>query len=84
MDDEKLKFERWKWYWRDRVTESGEFPDLQRQWVIYNQILKQGGLNLRNTQNWKHEGPNRNSGGYWGMGRTTHVGFHPTQTNTFL
>ncbi|MBK6545837.1 MAG: T9SS type A sorting domain-containing protein [Saprospiraceae bacterium] len=84
LDDEKLKFERWKWYWRDRVTESGEFPDLQRQWVIYNQILKQGGLNLRNTQNWKHEGPNRNSGGYWGMGRTTHVGFHPTQTNTFF
>ncbi len=83
LDDEKLKFERWKWYWRDRVLEDGSFPDLGRQWALYKQIKVQCGLQSRVALNWKHEGPVRNTGGYWGMGRTTHVSFHPTQANTF-
>lgn len=84
LDDEKLKFERWKWFWRDRVTESGSFPDLQRQWQLFNQITQASQRTYRNAPTWKHEGPNRNSGGYWGMGRTTHVAFHPNQLNTFF
>lgn len=84
LDDEKLKFERWKWFWRDRVTEGGTFPDLQRQWQLYNQINHEALTTYRNAPSWKHEGPNRNSGGYWGMGRTTHITFHPNQLNTFF
>lgn len=83
LDDEKLKYERWKWYWRDRVTEDGEFPDLLRQYELYEHTLKQSAQSYRNPVSWKHEGPVRNTGGYWGMGRTTHVSFHPTQLNTF-
>lgn len=84
LDDDKLKFERWKWFWRDRVTEDGKFPDLQRQWQLYNQITHESNNLFRNAPSWKHEGPVRNSGGYWGMGRTTHIAFHPNQLNTFF
>lgn len=84
LDDEKLKFERWKWYWRDRVHSDGTVPDLHRQWLEYQSIVQHAQtIQSRNTPSWKHEGPVRNTGGYWGMGRTTHVSFHPTQANTF-
>jgi photosystem II stability/assembly factor-like uncharacterized protein len=83
LDDEKLKFERWKWYWRDRLTEDGKFPDLNRQWLLYNKVIKEAESGSRNVLNWKHEGPVRNVGGYWGMGRTTHIDFHPSQPNIF-
>ncbi len=83
LDDEKLKFERWKWYWRDRVLEDGSFPDLGRQWTLYKQLMSTSQMHSRSALNWKHEGPVRNTGGYWGMGRTTHVSFHPTQQNIF-
>ncbi len=83
LDDEKLKFERWKWYWRDRLTEDGKFPDLQRQWTLYNQVFRESRISNRNSFDWKHEGPVKNSGGYWGMGRATHVDFHPSLPNVF-
>ncbi len=83
LDDERLKFERWKWYWRDRLTEDGKFPDLQRQWSLYNEVIRDSKLNNRSAVMWKHEGPVKNSGGYWGMGRATHVDFHPSLSNIF-
>ncbi|MBK8955034.1 MAG: T9SS type A sorting domain-containing protein [Saprospiraceae bacterium] len=84
LDDDKMKFERWKWYWRDRVNEDGSFPDLLSQWQVYNQVSNESRSVLsRNIPQWKHEGPVKNTGGYWGMGRTTHVSFHPSQRNTF-
>lgn len=85
LDDDKLKFERWKWYWRDRVHEDGSFPDLLSHFNKYQLISKESGqVKARNVAQWKHEGPVKNTGGYWGMGRTTHVSFHPTQPNTFF
>lgn len=83
LDDQKLKFERWKWYWRDRLTDDGRFPDLQRQWNLYNQVIREAGINERSVAKWKHEGPVKNSGGYWGMGRTSGIAFHPTINNIF-
>lgn len=83
LDDEKLKFERWKWYWRDRLTEDGKFPDLQRQWALYNSITHDSKSINRSAVEWKHEGPVENSGGYWGMGRAVHIAFHPSLTNVF-
>ena len=85
LDDERVKLERWKWYWRNRLTEDGKFPDLSRRAEMYSSVQNESsGWNTRMVPSWKHEGPVRNTGGYWGMGRTTHIDFHPTQEATFF
>ena len=85
LDDKRVSLERWAWYWRDRLNEDGSFGDLSKQSEIYNAIANgPSKLSSRNALVWKHEGPVRNTGGYWGMGRTTHVAFHPTQPNTWF
>ncbi|MBK9272147.1 MAG: hypothetical protein IPM48_11175 [Saprospiraceae bacterium] len=82
QDNDRLRLERWAWYWRDRLNEDGSFPDLQAQLEVYKKVRSQS--NYRNSPVWKHEGPIRNTGGYWGMGRTTHIDFHPSQNATFF
>ncbi|MDQ3142212.1 MAG: hypothetical protein M3Q56_08195 [Bacteroidota bacterium] len=85
LDDEKVKLERWKWYWRDRVHPDGSFPDGAEQSILRKYAIKEAAnFNHRQAVNWKHEGPTRNTGGYWGMGRTTGIAFHPTQINTWF
>jgi len=86
LDNARMRYERWKWYWRDRLDENGNFPDLQRLSSIYDEALSnaQRSGHFRSAPNWKHEGPVRNTGGYWGMGRTTHIAFHPYEPNTFF
>ncbi len=85
LDDKRVSLERWAWYWRDRLNEDGSFGDLFKQSELYNAIANgPGKLSPRNALVWKHEGPVRNTGGYWGMGRTTHIAFHPTQPNTWF
>lgn len=84
LDNERLRLERWAWYWRDRLNEDGSFPDISRQHEMYKTVRKESKQQTsREEKNWKHEGPVRNTGGYWGMGRTTHIDFHPTQPGTF-
>lgn len=82
QDNERLRLERWAWYWRDRLNDDGSFPDLQRQQLLYKSVKSQSAYRM--GLDWKHEGPVRNTGGYWGMGRTTHIDFHPTQNATFF
>ena len=85
-DNAFVKYQRWKWYWRDRVLTDGSFPDLGAQWMeaqkyfAGNTAQDRGGSSV-----WQHEGPVKNpNAGYWGMGRTKHVAFHPTDPNTFF
>ncbi|MCC6816751.1 MAG: T9SS type A sorting domain-containing protein [Saprospiraceae bacterium] len=82
-DGDLQKLERWAWYWRDRLNEDGTFSNQSDQLTTYKQY-RDATQYLRNTPIWKHEGPTQNSGGYWAMGRTTHVDFHPTNTNIFF
>ena len=30
LDNERLRLERWAWYWRDRLNEDGSFSDISR------------------------------------------------------
>jgi photosystem II stability/assembly factor-like uncharacterized protein len=84
LDDDRLKFERWKYYWRDRVHEDGSFPDLVQSWEDYHEARRAtSARSPLTTPVWQHEGPVRNTGGYWGMGRTTHVSFHPSRKEIF-
>ena len=34
-DNAFVKYQRWKWWWRDRVQSDGSFPNLRAQWLEY-------------------------------------------------
>ncbi|MCC7465500.1 MAG: T9SS type A sorting domain-containing protein [Saprospiraceae bacterium] len=84
-DNQRVKYERWKWWWRDRVKADGSFPDLRAQWMEYQKSVASAALDRNEQPIWTNEGPNKNpASGYWGMGRTKHIAFHPTDPNTFF
>lgn len=77
-DNNFVKYQRWKWWWRDRVNADGSFPELREQWLESRQ--RQSLVQDRGIQpSWQSQGPKHNpNSGYWGMGRTKHVAFHPS------
>jgi len=84
-DNNYVKYQRWKWFWRDRVQEDGSFPNLRAQWLEYQKHFIAAAQNRNEQPNWKNEGPNKNpNSGYWGMGRTKNIAFHPTDPLTFF
>jgi photosystem II stability/assembly factor-like uncharacterized protein len=84
-DNSKVKYQRWKWWWRDRVKPDGSFPDMRAQWLEYQKHFKAAALDRNDTPVWKNEGPNKNPNkGYWGMGRTKNIAFHPNDPLTFF
>lgn len=81
-DNDMVKYQRWKWWWRDRVNADGSFPELRDQWLESLKMRTGHAQNRDNQPSWQHEGPKNNpSYGYWGMGRTKNVAFHPTNPN---
>ncbi len=83
-DNERVKYERWRWLWRDRVLPNGNFPDMGAQWLDFQKAKASAQAESAAQPLWRHEGPTKNTGGgYWGMGRTKHVAFHPTNPNLF-
>ncbi len=84
-DNPLVKYQRWKWWWRDRVQADGSFPNLRAQWLDYQKHFVAASQSREEQPLWKNEGPSKNpNGGYWGMGRTKHVAFHPTDPLTFF
>lgn len=82
-DNAFVQYQRWKWWWRDRVNADGSFPELRAQWLESQQRLAQQVQNRNEQPEWQHEGPKFNPDfGYWGMGRTKNVAFHPTDPYT--
>lgn len=83
-DNDWVKYQRWKWFWRDRVQPDGTLPDLKAQWLEYRKAQSELAQLRSNQPSWDHEGPTQiTGGGYWGMGRTIDVAFHPTDPNIF-
>ncbi|MCB0524297.1 MAG: T9SS type A sorting domain-containing protein [Lewinellaceae bacterium] len=81
-DNAFVKYQRWKWFWRDRVNIDGSFPDLREQWLESRKRVAENLQNRSQQPEWQNEGPRYNpNGGYWGMGRTKHVAFHPFDPN---
>jgi photosystem II stability/assembly factor-like uncharacterized protein len=84
-DNPLVKYQRWKWWWRDRVQADGSFPDMRAQWLEYQKHFVAAAQSRDEQPLWKNEGPSKNpNSGYWGMGRTKHVAFHPTEPLTFF
>lgn len=78
-DNDFVKYQRWKWWWRDRVNADGSFPELRDQWLESLKKSSELAANRNNQPTWQHEGPVHNpSQGYWGMGRVKNIAFHPT------
>jgi photosystem II stability/assembly factor-like uncharacterized protein len=84
-DNDRVKYQRWKWFWRDRVMPDGSFPDLRAQWTAQQKALAQQVQQREALPQWQSEGPNKvvDGGGYWGIGRTKHVAFHPQDPDIF-
>ncbi|MEZ4919786.1 MAG: T9SS type A sorting domain-containing protein [Saprospiraceae bacterium] len=83
-DNQFVKYQRWKWFWKDRVMPDGSFPDLKTQWVE-QQKARAKVASRGNQPQWEEVGPTQNTGGgYWGMGRTKHVAFHSEDPYTFF
>ena len=78
-DNDMVKYLRWKWWWRDRVNPDGSFPELREQWLESRKLEAASAADRNNSPVWQHEGPKNNPNyGYWGMGRTKNVAFHPS------
>lgn len=72
-DGEYHEYERWKWYWKTRVDEHGNFPDLTDQASQRN-----GSGPIPSTQSaWSCISQTTCDGGYNGMGRATCIAFDP-------
>lgn len=86
-DYDLIKFRRWEWYWNDRVNTDGSFPTTSQIREAYNQFTQSATpLSKAATATdarWVNISRTSNSGGYWGMGRASSIGFHPSQPNTF-
>jgi len=84
-DGDKVKYLRWKHYWRDRLDENGDFPSgkaIDEVIDLKKELADRTSKN--NMGDWMSLGPFSRSGGYWGVGRTMAIDFHPTDSYTFF
>ncbi|MBC7389880.1 MAG: T9SS type A sorting domain-containing protein [Opitutaceae bacterium] len=83
-DNEYHRYKRWEWYWRDRINPDGSFPDAQKVYEAYMQQQASGNFRLESVNPiWFDISMNKNSGGYWGMGRTQSVAVNPKNSLEF-
>lgn len=78
-DNEYVRYKRWEWFWRDRVNPDGTFPSVMQTYESYSK-LQNAGKNLRTdatNPTWVDVSMFKNSGGYWGLGRTESVAINP-------
>jgi len=84
-DSQYKRFRRWEHYWKDRVMTDGSFPNLP--WSEYQNNIK---IARRQNGNQRAAWVNINQTqpgtitGYDGMGRTTSIAFHPTDSDTYI
>ncbi len=84
-DNEYVRYKRWEWFWRDRVNPDGSFPDAQNTHEVYV-ALQTSGQNMRTedaSPTWTDVSMYKNTGGYWGLGRTQSVAFNPKNSLEF-
>ncbi|ANM31351.1 hypothetical protein ABI59_19885 [Acidobacteria bacterium Mor1] len=87
IDGIEARYQRWKWYWQDRVMPDGSYPDLN---AIYGPLMQARSGLRRSTAgslpqvDWVNVTQTSAVGGYDGMGRTTDIAFHPTDPDIFF
>lgn len=84
-ENEFVKFRRWEWNMSQNIHPDGSFPsnlelqDAFDSYVAREQLTK----NNSNQATWNNISRTSNDGGYWSMGRTSAIGFHPNNANIF-
>ncbi len=83
------QFKRWEWYWEQRTSPAGEFPEQGadfKAWQDYESSHQKNKnkQTLATTANWSVMGPTSSLGGYEGVGRLNSIAFHPTDANTYF
>lgn len=79
-------YQQWKYFWKNRLTEEGNFPDsklVQSAFVDAYLEKQMGRAEDSLSCPWTYIDQTTNSGGYWGMGRTTSAVFHPVNNQIF-
>jgi len=81
-------FERWAWYWQNHLDENGNLASPLRTFEAWQQLKLSKAATARfkttNQAQWSFVGPSSSPGGYRGIGRINNIGFHPTDSNTFI
>lgn len=87
FDKAEIKYARWQWYWENRVSVDGSFPDEYSAYLDYEKSFENKNKKSRQigvkAGTWKPISQTTADGGYNGMGRANDVLFHPTDVNTF-
>ncbi len=94
-DNSYVKFRRWEWNTHLALKPDGSFPttaELYSAYLQHTQAKKeaQGASTVQARTvttaaqaSWVNMSRTKNSGGYWGMGLASDIGFHPNATSTF-
>ncbi|KAA1247637.1 RICIN domain-containing protein [Aquimarina sp. RZ0] len=84
-ENDFVKFRRWEWYMSQRVHQDGTFPSsLELQQGYDDFVNKEQSITAKAAgATWTNISRTSNDGGYWSMGRTTDIGFHPSNANIF-
>lgn len=78
------KYLQWKYFMQFRLTEDGHLPTPEVIMDVFaNEKAKQK-ITKSATCDWTYIDQVENDGGYWGIGRTTCVTFHPSTDQTFF
>ncbi len=80
------KYQQWKWFWESRLTEDGKLPssELVQNAFLEAKAIQTGQRAVAQSQcPWNYIDITSNSGGYWGMGRTTSIAFDPGNYQIF-
>jgi hypothetical protein len=51
-DNERVKYLRWQWLWRNRVLPDGTFPDMGTQWLDYRKGRAPLGMSISVNPRW--------------------------------
>jgi len=76
-------FKRWEWFWEQRVSPTGEFPNSMHLYNEYRKVVAQRELQpvQGSAASWSEIGPSSSPGGYAGLGRLGCVRPDPVDPN---
>ena len=81
-DGEFVKYNRWKTFWKQRLTEDGYLADLSSYHRNKEEIKSRSAGPLDDLE-WNNISYTQDLGVQIGLGRTNSIAFHPTDTLTF-